>query len=284
MPETTFRIVPRGSFSWSAAFSVLNHLPPLRHVWTGTEREVRLALLADGDFTPVAVRLRFDGALHGTIEGRGVHPRTSLVMRQVARIFSLDHDGTGWDELPISRLYPGLRPVCFSSPYEAACWAVISQRISKDMAARVVGELVAEHGAFPSPERLREVRAVRGLAAVKIDRLRAVAHAALAGELDAERLRALGDDEAPMRLRRIPGIGPFWSAGIYLRACGIRDVFPEEPLALAALARAFGLGPSPAPGAIRTIIDGFCPYRMWACFLLRVVEARGLLDTSPFAA
>jgi DNA-3-methyladenine glycosylase II len=284
MASDTFRIVPRGSFSWPAAFDCLTRFPPLRHVWKGSEDEVRLALLADGDLEPVGVRLRFDGDLHGTLEGGGGGARTRAVERQVARIFSLDHDGAGWDELPVSRIYPGLRPVCFSSPYEAACWAIISQRISRDMAARIVSELVAEHGSFPSPKKLANVHAVRGLAAVKIDRLRAVALAASAGELDAERLRALGDEAGPASLRCIPGIGPFWSSGIYLRACGIRDVFPDEPLSVAALARAYGLGRSSSAAELREITECFRPFRMWACFLLRAADARGLLASSPLAA
>lgn len=266
MPTHAFRIVPRGPFEWSLAFSVVERFPPLAHVWRGTERDVQLSLLADGDFAPVDVHLRFaGGALHGLVSDA---TRTAVVERQVARIFSLDHDGSGWTH--------GLRPVCFTSPYEAACWAIASQRVSKHHAARVFAALVQRHGHFPTPSELLRVRSLRGLAEVKIDRLHGVARAALAGELDAEMLRALGDDEAPARLRRIPGIGPFWSSGIYLRACGVRDVFPDEPIALAALARTYDLGPTPSREAIREVTDRFRPFRMWACFLLRVADARGV--------
>lgn len=265
MPSHAFRIVPRGPFSWSFAFSVLERFPPLAHVWVGTERDSKLSLLTDGDFVPVDVHLRYvGGALHGLVSDA---TRTTSVERQVARIFSLDHDGTGWPS--------GLRPVCFTSPYEAACWAVVSQRIGKQQAARIFASLVEGRGHFPTPHELLRLREIRGVAAVKTDRLHGVARAAVDGELDAEMLRELGDDEAPARLRRIPGIGPFWSSGIYLRACGIRDVFPDEPLALAALAREWDLGPSPSAEAIREVTDRFRPYRMWACFVLRVADARG---------
>lgn len=135
----------------------LANFEPLAHVWKADEEEVELSLLADGDFTPVRVRLRFEGgALEGTVSDRAL---ARIAEKQVARIFSLDHDGTGWDALAITRLYPGLRPVWFSSPYEAACWAIVSQRISKVQAARVVASLVAEHGAFPTPKELRASRA-----------------------------------------------------------------------------------------------------------------------------
>lgn len=265
MPTHAFRIVPRGPFSWSESFAVVERFPPLAHVWRGVERDVQLSLLADGDFAPVDVHLRFvGGALTGVVSDA---TRTALVERQVARIFSLDHDGTDWKH--------GLRPVCFPSPYEAACWAIASQRVSKQQAARAFAALVEAHGHFPTPHELLRVRAVRGLAAVKVDRLHGVAKAALAGELDAETLRALGDDEAPARLRQITGIGPFWPSGIYLRACGIRDVFPDEPITLGVLARAYGLGAKRSREAIRVVTDRFRPYRMWACFLMRVLDARG---------
>ncbi len=267
MSRATFELTPRGSFSWPAAREVLTRFAPLAHVWKGSARETRLSLLADGDLAPVTVTLSWEGALRGEVDDAR---RLDAIARQVARIFSLDHDGTGWDAVPVAALRPGLRPVCFSSPYEAACWAIVSQRISKAQAARIFAGLVAEHGHFPTPEQLLRLDRVSGVAAAKIDRLHAVARAARDGVLDAERLRALGDDEGPASLRAIPGIGPFWSAGIYLRACGIRDVYPHEPRSVAALADAYGLGPSPSAQEIQRVAERFRPFRMWACFVLRV--------------
>lgn len=60
-----------------------------------------------------------------------------VVKRQVARILSLDVDGGGFAEVgerdpivgKLQERYPGLRPVCFYSPYEAAAWAIIGHRI-----------------------------------------------------------------------------------------------------------------------------------------------------------
>jgi DNA-3-methyladenine glycosylase II len=87
----------------------------------------------------------------------------------------------------------------------------------------------------------------------------------------------LGDEAALAALRTIPGIGPFWSSLIYLRSCGIRDIFPDEPLAIAALGHLYGLGDRPAPEMVRAITERFSPYRAWVCFLLRVAVNRGLL-------
>lgn len=294
MVQTEIAIRPRGAFSWDAANDVGRNFGPVRHNWQ-EEGAVRMTFLLDGSFAPVGVDLRFeDGALRGQVAGSD---DIRAVERQVARIFSLDVDGTdypavGGRDAAVGRLLealPGLRPVCFTSPYETATWAIISQRISMRQAAAIKARLIAEHGhpltlggievrCFPTPERLLQVGAVPGLAAEKVERLHGVARAALAGLLDCYRLRALGDDEGPAAVRVIPGIGPFWASGIYLRGCGIQDVFPDEPVAIAALGRLHGLGDQPGPDQVARLSQAYSPFRMWVCFLLRVAVGRGLIE------
>ena len=284
-------ITPRGPFSWEAANEVLGTFPPTRHHYRGTSEVVRLAFPLDGDFTPVAAALweEEDGVIRGEVAGT---ERFDSVARQVARIYSLDHDGSGYPEVGerdprVGRLMdalPGLRPVCFTSPYETAAWAIISQRIRKDQAAVINERLIAEHGhplavagevfnAFPSPEKLLEVESISGLPGWKVDRLHGVARAALAGLLDVDRLRELGE-AAPASVLSIPGIGPFWSQGIWLRGCGVVDVFPEEPISIAALGLLHGLGEQPVAADVERLTEAFRPYRMWVCFLLRVAAGR----------
>jgi hypothetical protein len=79
-------------------------------------------------------------------------------------------------------------------------------------------------------------------------------------------------------VRPIRGIGPFWSQGIYLRGCGIVDVFPDEPLSVAALGHLHGLGDRPAPRVLAELTEQYRPYRMWVCFLLRVAAGGGLIE------
>ena len=295
MLQTEIAITPLGPFSWAAANDVGRNFGPVRHNWQEAGA-VRMTFLLDGGFAPVGVDLRFaDGALRGEVAGTS---DLGAVERQVARIFSLDVDATDYPEVgrrepKVGRLMealPGLRPVCFTSPYETAAWAVMSQRISMAQTATIKARLIAEHGdplelggvevrCFPSPERLLQVEAVPGLAAEKVERLHGVARAALAGLLDCDRLRALGDEDGPASLRVIPGIGPFWSSGIYLRGCGIQDVFPDEPVAIAALGQLHGVGDQPGGEEVRRLTDVYSPFRMWVCFLLRVAAGRaGLIE------
>ena len=82
---------------------------------------------------------------------------------QVRRFLSLDVDGRGWPEVagrdPViadaQRRLPGLRPCGFDSPYEAAAWSVLSQRVRIAQAARPRNDIIDRHGddgaGLPSP-------------------------------------------------------------------------------------------------------------------------------------
>ena len=83
--------------------------------------------------------------------------------------------------------------------------------------------------AFPQPDRLLEAVALPGLSEEKIARLRGVAQAAQAGELDASALRRLGPDAAWSALQEIRGIGPFYAGLIVLRASGFADALLPMP-------------------------------------------------------
>jgi len=113
------------------------------------------------------------------------------VRAQVERILSLDVDGSGFPAVgerdpvvgEIQRRYPGLRPVGFWSPYEAAAWTIIGHRIRITQAAAIKARMAEELGepvsfggrvvhAFPSPQRLAGLGTFPGLAGRKPEWLR----------------------------------------------------------------------------------------------------------------
>ncbi len=280
-----FEIVPRGPFSLerAAGFGFGGSLgaPP----WDGA---MRLAFAVDGfaGHAGVLLRERSDGTIEGQVQG-GCDLAT--VRTQVARILSLDHDGRAWLEVGeadpvigrLQREHPGVRPVLFHSPYEAAAWSIVSARRPASQAAQVRRRLSQEHGAtfdvggvemsaFPLPERLLDVAPGPGLPEEKVARLRGVAEAALAGRLDPERLRALDPEAARAQLLELRGIGPFYAALIHIRASGVADVPTAEPRVLAIAAAAYGLDGPPDAGAFLELSERWRPYRTWAMVLLRV--------------
>ncbi|GHJ30931.1 hypothetical protein TPA0910_53640 [Streptomyces hygroscopicus subsp. sporocinereus] len=221
---------------------------------------------------------------------------SAAVRAQLARILSLDVDGSGFPGLAaadpvvagLMADYPGLRPVCFHSPYEAAAWAVIGHRVRMTQAAAVKARLAERYGrrvqiagrtlyAFPTPPVLRTITRAPGLTEVKIERLHALAEAADDGLLDAARLRAMPVDDALAALRALPGIGPFSAELILIRGAGHPDVFPRhEPRLHAAMADAYGLGAADSrdPRRLAGIADRWKPYRSWVALLLRARAER----------
>jgi DNA-3-methyladenine glycosylase II len=181
----------------------------------------------------------------------------------------------------LQRRYPGLRPVAFLSPYEAACWALISHRIRIVQAAAIKDRIAAERGAavdihgnvrhaFPSPVSVRELDAFPGLTKTKVRYLRGAAQAALDGILDAEALRAMRESDALERLQTIPGIGPFSAGLILLRGEAVPDGFAgSEPRFGRAVALAYGLDEPPTTDRLRQLAEAWRPYRTWATLLLR---------------
>jgi DNA-3-methyladenine glycosylase II len=282
-----FEIVPRGPFSLAESAAFLAGWPPAAAGGRRWDGHLHLAFVPDDGEGAAGVCLRQrSGAVVAELFGRA---ETDALRRQIERIFSLDGDGDAY--LAIGRRdpvvatlqaqAPGFRPVNFPSPYEAAAWALISQRMRMTQAAAIkrrladqLGEAVSIHGevrpAFPSPTRLQKLDAVPGLTEQKIARLRALAHAALAGRLDAQRLRAMPPAQALTQLQILPGIGPFGAELILLRGAGAADVLPDnEPRVRRAAAQAYGLPHEPTPAEFATLAEAWRPFRTWVCVLLR---------------
>ena len=232
-----------------------------------------------------------DGLVHGQTSDAD---DLEAVQRQAARSLSLDHDGSGWAQVGrqdpvIGRLqsrYPGFRPVCFYSAYEAATSFVIGQRIAmrqakvvKDRVSSGWGDRIAFGGqsvqAFPRPQRLLEMDAVSGLSQVKVGRLHDLARAAIDGVLDTEHLRSLPEPEALDKLRRLPGVGPWTAEAILMRGCGVADALPlADGISRAAVAWFYDLPEPPDDDAWTQIADRWRPYRMWATVLLHMAWRR----------
>ena len=292
----SFTILPRGPFSLAASIRFLEGFAPA--AYTGSaDTTFELAFPVESSWQTVGVRVRqaaADGPT-GSVTAEIVSPvrpgpdLVAAVHQQVERILSLDVDGSGFPAVgerdpvagELQRRYPGLRPVGFWSPYEAAAWTIIGHRIRITQAAAIkarmaeqLGEPVSFGGrvvpAFPSPQRLAGLDAFPGLAGRKPEWLRSLAQAALDGQLDAARLRAMPHEEAMADLKKLPGIGDFSAGLILLRGAGDPDAVPgQEPRLGRAVALAYGL-PGPAtPEQVVAISEGWRPYRTWVTVLLR---------------
>jgi DNA-3-methyladenine glycosylase II len=284
---TTFRIIPKGPFSLEASTRFLEGFAPAAYEGSSAPGHLHLAFPVEGSWDTVGVCVRqTDKAVIGEIFGDADQ---KIVRRQVARILSLDLDGSGFAAVGrrdpvvgrLQRSYPGLRPVLFWSPYEAAAWTIIGHRIRIVQAAGIKrrmaeqrGERIDVHGdrlyAFPRPQRLASMRSFGGLFGRKVEYLREVARTAIDGRLDAERLKSRPRDEVLAELKSLPGIGDFSAELILVRGAGDPDHFPRNERRLQrAMADAYGFDAIPPIETLSEIADKWRPYRSWVSVLFR---------------
>lgn len=262
---------------------------------------MRLAFCVDGDYErQVGVEVRQSGSrLELLILGTpGSAPfddqSTAVIAAQVARVLSVDHDGAAFDDLcrsdpALSRVHavaPGFRPALFHSPYEAAVWSIVSARRGRAQGITVRNRLGQQFGAtfelagqigiaVPTPSQLLRIDAVAGLPADRVPRLHAIALAAQEGCLSAGRLVALDPEQALQELQTLPGIGPFYSALILIRACGGTDVpSVEESKSRDALRELYGWERNLTDAEYLAFAERWRPWRTWVAVMVRALSSR----------
>ncbi|WP_203589826.1 DNA-3-methyladenine glycosylase 2 family protein [Streptomyces sp. SID13031] len=238
-------------------------------------REMWTVFRVEGDWSSAEVRVTQQGsAARIVVEGDGDLDRAAA---QACRFLSLDVDGRGWPEVALrdeviadaqNRL-PGLRPCGFHSPYEAAAWAVLSQRIRIVQATKLRDDLVRDHGdsgAFPAPDRLRGLDLE--LPGRKTEYLHAVAEAAMDGRLDGDNLRAMGVEDAVRVVQEVKGLGPFAAELVVIRGANAPDAIPHNERRLDdEITYRYGAGRT-----LAEVSESWRPFRTWAAVHLRTLR------------
>jgi DNA-3-methyladenine glycosylase II len=258
---------------------------------------MRMAFCLDGDYQrQVGVEARqFGDRLELQAQSLGdplSDAEAEALRKQVARVVSLDHDGEAFHQLCLSdpvlaRIHmkaPGFRPALFYSPYEAALWSIISARRARSQGITLRARMSELYGAgfelsgtrtlcVPTPSALLEIESVPGLPADRIPRLHAVAQAAQRGVLDADRLRAMAPEDAKAELQQLPGIGPFYSSLIVIRACGHADA-PTlgEPRSRATIEQAYGIDHELGDEELLALAERWRPFRTWISVMMRALS------------
>jgi DNA-3-methyladenine glycosylase II len=180
---------------------------------------------------------------------------------------------------PLLAAYRGLRHVRFPSPFEAACWGVINQRVQPRVARSMKDALVneagprlvvdgEEHRAFPEAAVLADLGEAGIARLVPGHRGRAVAAVARAfSGVDERFLREAPVDDVRAWLRDIHGVGPFTSGFVLYRGLGRFDgASVVSPRLAAAAARQYGRPMS--PDDIRRTAASFGPWGgYWMLYL-----------------
>lgn len=237
--------------------------------------EIRATFLVDHDWQRAEAVVTQEGAsARVVVTGPG---DLEAATAQVLRFLSLDIDARAWPAVgrrdPViadaQQRLPGLRPCGFYSPYEAAAWSVLSQRVQIRQAAKTAAAIRDRHGdrgAFPSPAVLRALDL--DLPGRGAEYLHSVAEAALAGELGGAQLRGLDSETALRRVQAIRGLGPFASELVVIRGANFPDVLPRNEKRLdAEIAERYG------PDREATeVAETWRPFRSWAGIHLRALR------------
>jgi DNA-3-methyladenine glycosylase II len=285
------RLTVEGPFSLAAAAS-FGFGPGTGRPYP-TDGVMRLAFVSDDlrHHVGTVIRQEPDGSMAAGLAGPADVPAAE---RQIRRILSLDQPAAGWVAAGradpvlggVQAAHPGLRPVLFHSPYEAAAWAMLSQRRHRTQAAALRARLSSAAGqsftlagqeehAFPLPERLLALETFPGLEPVRMQRLHGVARAALDGQLEPSRLTAMTSDEARADLQTLPGLGPVYAGLVYLRATGVTDaLIGDEPRLASYLRHYYQLPQFPDRRDLERIAEPWRPFRTWAGVLFRVAGDR----------
>jgi DNA-3-methyladenine glycosylase II len=231
----------------------------------------------DGQWTTVRVHLRQTrDRVHSEIIGSVSGEVADLVHRDVERILCADVDGSGFTDIAstdpvVARLqaqFPGLRPVLFYTPYEAAAWCIIGHRIRMSQAAAIKQRLANELGvcaAFPAPERLEQLESgFKGLTDHKVDQLRQLGSAAKSGLMNRDHLREMPYDDAIAQVQELAGIGPFSAELIMIRGVGVPDALPQHEKRMTAAIHQFYNTDN-----VASVAEQWRPYRSWVGLLLR---------------
>jgi len=241
----------------------------------GELQRLRSVFRVDGDWSRAEVEVtQEDSTARVVVTGNGAWRRAAA---QACRFLSLDIDARGWPDIGLrdpviadaQAQLPGLRPCGFHSPYEAAAWSVLSQRIRIVQAARLPNDLVSRHGddgAFPAPQALRDLDL--DLPGRKAEYLQAVAEAALDGRLDGAALRSVDPDEAVRVVQEVKGLGPFSAELVVIRGANAPDAVPHHERRLEAKVTE-RYGPH---HTLDDVSKAWRPFRTWAAVHLRTLR------------
>ena len=279
-----FTTVARGPFTLANANRYFGGWPTLAS--DPTALAMAFPIEDWGASAAAVVRQLPDGEIVGEVTTDGDAARA---WHTALAALSLDVDGSAFPHVGerdpvIGRLqeqFDFARPVCFHTPYEAASAFVIGHRLSIAQTRALRSKLAAEHGdalsvdgqtwhAFPRPSVVLELDSFGPVAGEKMERLHGIAHAALEGRLDRQRLRAMDYEMALADLRTLRGVGPFIAQGTVIRGAGLTDEVADDEITQQAIQQAYGLPAVPTHNDIQRIAEPWRPFRTWCSVLLHM--------------
>ena len=287
---------PKSPFDFSKSLDFLRAFPPMRDDQKIDELSLTRAVCIGGQ--TVVFIIRSTGLIKSPRLKYALSSDRSLtagvrdaVVDRIGFFLSLADDleqfyriGYGdVDFAPVLQRLYGLHQVKFLTPFESACWAILSQRYPAAAAQRTKQAITEKFGtslemngqryvAFPEPYRLAYVNE-RDLGAIvknqrKTQFLIGVAKAF--AEKDERFLRTAKYDEVEKWLSQIQGIGNWSSKLILLRGLGRMEKIAVEKRLLRAASKVYGRGRTLTQSVLDQMAEKYGPWKgYWAYYLRR---------------
>ena len=297
--STTGHLTPTPPFDFARSIEFLGVFQPTAGEQSLAERALAKAVRIDGQ--TIVFRVTSSGEVEAPRVNYTLfsdHPIAADTARaaadRVAFFLSLEDDlrpfyALGRDDpafAPIvDRLY-GYHQVKFLTPFENACWAILSQRNTMPIARRLKQALAERFGAhlevdgvryeaFPEATRLAEADPADLLAILPTLRrdeyLAAVARAFSVA--DEAWLRSAPYAEVAAWLRAIDGIGPWSASFVLLRGLGRTEQLPVGEKRLAAAAgKLYNGGPPLSDAALGRLAERYGPWQGYWAHYVRVAS------------
>ncbi|OLD33995.1 MAG: hypothetical protein AUI50_08095 [Crenarchaeota archaeon 13_1_40CM_2_52_14] len=257
---------PTPPFDFAKSLDFLGMFPPMQEDQTVSEVSLTKAIRVGG--RTIVFQLKPTGtikmpALRYTLfsDHPFSHGLTDVILDRISFFLSLNDDLDQFYRIAINdpnfapvlqKLY-GLHQVKFLTPFECACWAVLSQRNQLNAARKAKQALLERFGtslevnghvyrAFPEPGQLAETSNEDLKQLIRHERREDyLAHITKAfTEVDERFLRTGEYDKVEDWLKNIRGIGEFSSRLIMLRGLGRMDKLAVEKRLIAAAGRVYG--------------------------------------------
>ena len=188
------------------------------------------------------------------------------------------------DFSPIIELLYGYHQVKFLTPFENACWAVLTQRNPMKIAQKTKQVLIEKYGnhlevnenvysAFPEPIQIAVLDESELLKVIRNDQRTEylIATARAFSEVNEEFLKTAPDEEVEAWLRNIKGIGEWSATFIMVRGLGRMEYIPlTETRLLEAASKVYGHGEELSPEDLNRLAERYGPWQGYWAHYLRV--------------
>ncbi len=297
MYTNTGYITPTAPYDFTKSLNFLGFFPATQDEQAVTEQALTKAVYVDGQL--IAFRLASTGTIDKpqltyTLFSEQAIDDTikNATIDRIVFFLSLDDDLRPFyargredtDFAPIVEELYGYHQVKFLTPFEIACWAVLTQRNPMNMSQKMKKNIIDTYGgtitvdgvaysAFPEAERMVHVSEDEFTGVVrnarKAEYLVAVIKAF--SDVDEAFLRTGDYNEVEAWLRSIRGFGAWSSSFVLVRGLGrMEHLTSNEKVMLAAASRLYGHGKDLSRAEIERIGEGYGDYKGYWEHYLRV--------------